>query len=251
MSNIGNYARHAAIWDWSGHNRTSEFEFWCKIAEPYGLKVLSAMCAIGEAGAYMVKKGFDVTALDITKEMIEVGQNRYKALKNLKFVCADIREFQLEDKNYDFAFVGSTDLHHMTSIEDVKKALMSIGQHLRKGGGLGIELWYPSENSWSSPRRKFEPFNNTDESPIKVWKEGQTEYDAEKKTVTIWQEVYIQEGENVEHFTHAFKLQLYNRELLLKVLSECGYQFKKEYGGYDLSSWKPGSSKWIIEAVRI
>lgn len=249
--NIGNYAKHAAIWDWSGYDRTKEFEFWCNLAEPYGKKALSAMCAIGEAGAYMVGKGFDVTALDITKEMIEEGRCRYKDLKNLKFVCSDVRNFELADKTYDFAFIGSTDLHHMQTEEDMIKVLTSIHQHLRSSGGLGLELWYPSESSWTSPKRKFEPLNDIADSAVKVWKEGQTDYDAENQVVTISQEVYIQAGNDVEHFTHAFKLQLFSRELLLKLLNECGYKVKQEYGGYNLESWEPGSSKWIVEAERL
>lgn len=250
INGIGNYSKHASIWDWSGYDRISEFQFWRKMAEVYGKRVLSPMAAIGETAAYMAKNGFVVTASDITKEMVEEGNKRYKDILNLKFVQANICDFEDEEENYDFAFIGTTDIHHLQTEDDLKAALISIHQHLRQGGGLGLELWYPSKQSWSSPRRTFEPLKPMENKKVKVWKEGQTEYNAEKQRVKISQVVYIQEGDNTESFVHEFQLQLFSREWFLGILTECGYSLKSEYGDYTFETWTLESSKWIIELIR-
>jgi hypothetical protein len=249
-NNIGNYSKHAAVWDWSGYDRTEEFEFWCKMAKGYGNKVLSPMAAIGETAAYMAGKGFEVTASDMTKEMVSEGKIKYGNLDNLTFIQDDVRSFNHENKLYDFIFIGTTDLHHLSSEEDLRSALSSIHKHLENGGGLGLELWYPSEQSWGSPRRKFEPLKPMIDKNLRVWKEGQTEYDAQSKRVKISQVVYIQQGDNIEHFEHQFELQLFSREWFLETLSELGYSVKSEYGGYGFEPWNPESFKWIIEAVK-
>jgi len=30
-SDTGNYAQHARFWDWSGHDRTEEDEYWLEV----------------------------------------------------------------------------------------------------------------------------------------------------------------------------------------------------------------------------
>lgn len=248
---VGNYSKHAQIWDWGGYDRTQEFEFWCKLAETYGKNVLSAMAAIGEVGAYMARNGFKVTATDYTKEMIDEGMSRHGNIPNLDFIQADIRNFKFQKKIYDFAFIGSTDLHHLQTEDDIKAALNSIHQHLRSGGGLGLELWYPSNKSWKSPKRIFEPANPKSDEKVRVWKEGETEYSSVNKKVKIHQTVYIQDGNKTESFIHDLELQLFTRKSFLKTLSECGYSIKAEYGGYSWESWTPESPKWIVEAVKV
>lgn len=247
--NIGNYSKHASIWDWGGYDRTPEFKFWCCLGQKYGKNILSAMSAIGEVGAFMAECGLDVTALDFTKEMVEEGLRRYGDISNLVFVQADICDFKL-DKIFDFAFIGSSDLHHLHSIKSIEAALLSINKHLRAGGGLALELWYPSNNSWRTQKCKFEPLKSQFESTKRVWKEGYTSYDAQTKRVLISQEVFIQNEENLEQFTHEFELQLFSRENFFETLSKCGYSVKAEYGGYSFETWSKDSSKWIIEVVK-
>ena len=74
---IGNYARHAQYWDWSGHVRTGEHEHWLKYAIKYGKNVLIPMCVWGETGAYMAQRGMNVTAFDVTPEMVADGKKRF------------------------------------------------------------------------------------------------------------------------------------------------------------------------------
>ena len=82
-NHIGNYAKHAKYWDWSGHDRTEEHEYWFKYARKFGNNVLIPMCAWGETGAYMAQKEMNVTAFDVTPEMIAESKKRFGMLKTL------------------------------------------------------------------------------------------------------------------------------------------------------------------------
>ena len=241
---MGNYAKHAPIWDWSGYDRTNEFEFWYKLAKSYGESALSVMSAIGETGAYLAERGLRVTALDYTEEMIKEGKKRYSSLQNLTFIQADARNYELAC-TYDFAFIGSTDLHHMLNEQDVKKVLTTIKKHLRDGGGLGLELWYASARSWQSKKNKFEPLKQKENQ--KVWKEGSTSYNAESKRVKISQEVYVQKNDTTEQFTHEFEMQLYSKEHMLQMLNACGFELVAEYGSYNFDPFNENSKQWLIE----
>ena len=244
----GNYARHAAIWDWGGVDRTHEFKYWKMEAQAYGSKVLSLMAAIGETGAYLAEAGLSVTALDMTPEMIDEGRRRFDHLENLEFIQADALNFELAEKQYDYAFIGSTDLHHLQSLEQVKQVLCNIAVHLRQNGGLGLELWYPSTNSWTSPRQRFEPQHQVYKQ--QVWKEGSTSYDVISKQVKIKQLVFIKDGENLERFSHELTMQLYEREDVVEVLKMCGFRVIQEYGDFQRNPWSPKSQRWLIAAIK-
>lgn len=87
---IGNYAKHAKVWDWGGVDNTPEYEFWGNCAARCGKNILIPMCALGEAGAYLAQHGFSVTAFDITPEMIEEGKKRFGALRGLQLWNGEI-----------------------------------------------------------------------------------------------------------------------------------------------------------------
>ena len=242
----GNYAEHASVWDWAGNDRSEEFEFWYRMSLRYGDKVLSAMAALGEAGAYLAERGIEVTALDYTQQMIDEGRCRFGHLANLHFVQGDVRDFALGER-FDFAFIGTTDLHHLLTTADVSLALQALGQHLKAGGGLALELWYPAEKSWSTPRRRFASLKS--DAALQVWKEGTTQYNSLTKRITISQQVFKQQGgDHIGQFTHEFELQLYSRSEMLRILLANNFELVAEYGDYSFSRWSKGSGKWILEA---
>ena len=75
-----NYQKLALVWDWDGYDDTEEYEYWCEFSKQYGKNILIPMCAHGKMGAYFAMKGFNVTAFDITSEMIIEGKNRYGSI---------------------------------------------------------------------------------------------------------------------------------------------------------------------------
>ncbi len=250
-NNIGNYARHAQFWDWSGHDRTGEHEHWRKYAAKYGKNVLIPMCAWGETGAYLAKHGMNVTAFDITPEMIAEGKKRYGNIPGLKLYEADVRDFRFDLPPADFCY--SMDFGHILTIEDVKRALVCINNHLRDGGGLVIEtgLRMPDAESNYTPTETFHPLTQV-YPDMKVWKTGETRNDADTGRCYISQTFYAENSSgNVESFDHAFYLQSYTREEWLEACRECGFDVIGEYNDRALASWQSGGSGCrIFEAVK-
>jgi SAM-dependent methyltransferase len=235
MSNdIGNYAQHARFWDWGGNDRTDEHERWLKIAQVHGRNVLIPMCATGETGAYMAKRGMNVTAFDITPEMISEGKKRFGDLLGLRLYEADIRGFRFDIPSVDFCYC--TDFGHIHSIEEVKQALACINTHLRDGGCLVVEtdLRLPDAKSSCTPTETFSPQKQVYPG-IKVWKTGETRNDGETDRTYISQIFYAEsESGSIESFNHAFYMQRYYREEWLAAFKECGFDIADEVdcGGY-------------------
>ncbi len=246
-----NYAKHAEIWGLFSDNRKEEEEFWAYIAKPYGNSILAAMSAAGDMAAALARRGFNVTALDFEKEMIKEGKRRYGDITTLNFIQADLRSLDIPDRQYDFAFIGTSSFHHFLTPAERRNVFRNIANNLRSGGALALELWYPASRSWSSPWRIFEPLSQVSDSYIKIWKKGKSDFDAEKCLITITQEIFMQRGEEIEQFAHSFQMQLFDRKALREMLEEAGYILRKEYGSYKMETWTPESPTWIVEAVKV
>jgi len=250
-NDIGNYTRHAMYWDWGGHDRTNEHEYWYNYAKRYGNNVLIPMCAWGETGAYIAERGMTVTAFDITPEMIAEGKKRFGDVPGLQLLEGDVRDFRFDIPPIDFCF--SMDFGHILTIEDVKKAFTCIHHHLRDGGCLIIEtgLRMPGDESNYYPLETFYPVNQVYPN-LKVWKTGDTRNDAKTGRCYISQTFYAEdENGHVESFDHAFYLQSYDREEWLSAFKECGFNVAKEYSSREVESWQSGGSSFhIFEAVK-
>ena len=246
---LNDYKRQALVWDWDGYDDSPEYEYWCSYAERFGKNVLIPMCAHGKIGAYMAEKGFNVTAFDITPEMIVEGKKRYGNVKELRLTIADLLNLDLKDKHFDFVFIaGSGDLHLLQSIHDVEKALVSLRNHMKTGSCLVLELSLPSSESWISPMRMFHPRvpNYTDK---KIWKENEGKYVAEEKRQYITQTVYIEDDNGTDSFVQSVCLQYYEREEILELLGKCSFDLKGEYKNKQKEPWTHGERFWIVEAT--
>lgn len=246
---IEDYAKHAFVWDWDGYDNTPEYDYWCNYAAQFGKKILIPMCALGQIGAYMAQKGFYITAFDITKEMICEGQKRFGTVKNLSLAIANICDFKFDERNFDFTFLATQDLHLLPDIETVKKAFVSVAGHLRKGACFALELILPFAKSYEYPTRTFHPRvpNYTDK---KVWKDGKSRYDAVTKRHYIDQVVYIQDDNGTESFDYSIILQYFEREEIIRVLNDAGFAIVGEYCNRNKEPWTFQSNEWIVEAIK-
>lgn len=244
------YKKQAYVWDWDGYDNTSEYQYWCEYAKKFGSKVLIPMCSHGQIGAYMANNGFNVVAFDITPEMIAEGKKRYSSASGLSLIVADILDLNLQEKNFDFAFIaGNDDLNLLQTIQEVEQAFLSISKHMRIGACLVLELTLPFGDSWSYPKKIFHPRvpNHTDK---KIWKENEGRYDAKEKRNYINQTVYIEDESGITSFTQNICLQYYERETIIDLLTNCGFAITGEYVNRDKEPWRSSENSWIVEVVK-
>jgi SAM-dependent methyltransferase len=247
---IGNYAKHARFWDWGKFHwdRTPDDEYWYHYANQYGNSVLIPMCALGEAGAYMARHGMNVTAFDITPEMIAEGKKRFGDVPGLRLYEGDVTDFCFDIPPADFCYSG--DFGHILTMDAVKKAFVCINNHLRDGGGLVIETALPPTESHSYPLQTFMP-SKQPYPGLKVWKTGEGRVDADTGRHYISQ-IFYAEAENgqTECFDHSFYLQRYSREEWLAAFAECEFEVKDEYRNREKEPWRKDDRLWIVETVK-
>jgi len=96
-------------------------------------EILDLGCGTGRFAIALAKRGFKVTGLDMTEEMLKIARQKAKKAKiKIKFMKADMRYFRLKKKIRIIWARGS--VGDLTKTEDIKKALVNIKRNLSKNG---------------------------------------------------------------------------------------------------------------------
>lgn len=94
--------------------------------------------------------------------------------------------------------------------------------------------------------KRFDP-RVPKENGTKIWKEGDSSYDAVLKKQEIHQIVYVEKDGKVETFDHYVTLHLYSKDDLFNVIKLCGFEVVGEYCDYNFTSSDNLNSNKFIE----
>lgn len=82
---------------------------------------------------YTFKRYFKVTGVDISKDMLEIARNLNP---EVTYVCGDMRKIELKEC-FDTVVIPDS-IGHMTTVGDLRKAIITASDHLKPGGVLLI-----------------------------------------------------------------------------------------------------------------
>ena len=112
---------------------------WCylnKYLLPEG-SILEIGVATGRYTLELAKRGYTVTAVDMSEKLLEKCRQQVSdegLLKQVEFVLADARDLSaVEKKDFDAVLLMGP-LYHLVEEEDRQTALIEVFNHLREGG---------------------------------------------------------------------------------------------------------------------
>lgn len=239
----------AKYWDCFKKDRTEEISFWARLAKQYGKRILAPMATTGEVAVGLAKKGFEVLALDVRPEMLEICQVRGAGLPNFTVIQADVTDLCLTERQYDFVFLAACEYQVLCSPEDRMIALESIHCVLRPGGGLAFEMMALKPEPQTKEPHEFEPWRPPS-SGVQLRMTSWSEYESESRVHRIHRRLKIEEGDDRKEIAYEVPLQLLSRVEIHSMLAQHGFHKVIEYGDYDYSIYLPNSPRWIVHAER-
>ncbi|MDP4094058.1 MAG: class I SAM-dependent methyltransferase [Bacillota bacterium] len=108
---------------------------------PANAKVLDSSCGNGIQAAALKRNGIDVTATDISEEMINLTE-KYAQSNNLSFPTKRLSWEQLPDNfddEFDVVFCYGNSISHSINKEDMFKNIRSLYKVAKNGGKLVID----------------------------------------------------------------------------------------------------------------
>jgi SAM-dependent methyltransferase len=140
-------ARHRAMWasgDYPSMVETFLLPLGPRLVEACGIgpgmRVLDVAAGTGNASLPAARTGADVTASDLTPELLEAGRRRAEAEElELKWVEADAEHLPFEDASFDVVMssIGAMFAPHHQVVAD------EMVRVCRPGGTIGLLSWTP------------------------------------------------------------------------------------------------------------
>lgn len=110
------------------------------------LKIIDVACGTGSQSIAFAKKGFEVTGIDLSKDMLKIAKNKIKPNYNLKFIYTDASSIPFKNSEFDVASI-SLSLHDMPEKIGLK-VLIEMKRVTKKNGKILIIDYHRPNNKF-------------------------------------------------------------------------------------------------------
>ena len=243
-----------------GHDQ--DLPFWLSLAERACARedepVAEWGAGTGRLAVPLAEAGFDVTAVEISENMLEKGRRKSAAVR---WVRGDMRRARLGRK-YGLAFCAFNSFLCLLSLDDALAFLRNAREHLTPDGAFGVEVsaFTPEELCdapggqvlhhdltrelereplWGTPGRRLERFSIS-------------RYDAASQLLRmrLFYELYDREGKLETKRVHELTIRVVGRGELELMLRLAGFEVEAVYGGFEGEPFTAGSDHIIALARR-
>ncbi|MEJ2212458.1 MAG: class I SAM-dependent methyltransferase [Anaerolineae bacterium] len=246
------YHHWAKTYDYFFGDRGAEIDFWAAVAEPYGRRLLDAMCGTAEVSLALARRGHRVAGLDLSPAMLAVAAQRLAAAadypaRGLSLLLGDVTHIPAVAGSFDFALVGGNGSFNHLDAGAAARALQELRRVLRPGGALGLELVNPHLLKEVYPERTFGPFRPTPPG-VSVEKVSRNRYDATAGLFHIEQMTHFEIGGVQGEFEERFHLHVWPPERVQAMLHAAGFGGVRFYGDYQQGAFDTWSSDLLVVA---
>lgn len=142
------FSQYASYYDlvYSDKDYDGECDFLEQIFEKYCANppktILDVGCGTGNHLIPLAKRGYNVSGIDISEEMLAIARARSKKDGlSVELNEADLRRFDLKSK-FDVCICMFAVLGYINKNADIHSALCAIRKHLHPGGLFVFDVWY-------------------------------------------------------------------------------------------------------------
>jgi SAM-dependent methyltransferase len=228
------------------HAHDYDVPFWLALAEREGAPVVEWGAGTGRVAIPLARAGSDVTAVELSENMIEVGRKKGTPVE---WVRGDMRSVKL-GRRYRLAICAFNSFLCLPSPDDALAYLHNAREHLQPGGLLGIEV------SAFSPEELYDPpggpqlrHDFTRELPQgDLNRFSISRYDAASQLLTmrLFYELYEASGELRSRRAHDLTIRVTGRDELGLMLRLAGFEIDAVYGGFEGETFTSGSDHLIL-----
>ena len=262
-----NFDAFARFYDGDYRDYRDDIQLVLKTARAAGRVALELGCGTGRVLLPLAEDGCHVTGIDTSAALLAVARRKLakhgyasetvasktatEGSRAVRLVQADMTGFELVEKEFDFAFVVSNTLMHVTTQAGQLKALQCAQRHLRAGGLLLIDLFNPDVAYLEAIAgiQELADWWEDEESGATVLKWTTRNVDAARQlqeTVFVYEEVFP-DGRNAQTRL-CFPLRFWWPDEGAILLERAGFTVDKLYGNFDGSPYRTDSERLIFIA---
>ena len=188
--------------------------------------VLDLACGTGKMTFELRDRGYDMTGVDISMEMLSEARNECakRDISDILFLCQSMQDFELYG-TVDACACCLDSLNYLLSYEDIKKCFKLVHNYLIPDGVFVFDMNTPY---------KFEKIygNNAyileDDGSLLAW---QNEYNKKTGICKFYLSVFVENEDGAyERYDEVQKEKCYSVARIKKALSDCGFEILGIYG---------------------
>jgi len=228
-----------------------DLPFWLALAGREAGPVVEWGAGTGRLAAPLAAAGHDVTAVELSTEMVERGKRKGETVE---WVVGDMRSARPE-RLYGLAVCAFNSFLCLLSTDDALAFLRNAREHLIPGGLLGMEVsaFSPEEvvDSPGGPELRHDftralPDGRLDRFSI-------SRYDAASQLMQmrLFYERYGAKGVLESRRAHDLTIRIVGRNELLLMLRLSGFEVEAVYGGFEGEPFTSASDHLVVLARRV
>lgn len=207
--------------------------------------VLDLGCGTGSMTIELAKRGYDMTGIDYSVEMLDIARSRaeeHGLSDKMLWLCQDIREFELYG-TVDLAVSCLDTVNHLTSTSDLSRFLNLVHNYLVPNGLFVFDVngKYKFENIYGNQSYVME----CDDS-FCVW---QNFYNEKTHLCDFYITLFSENPDgSYDRYDEEQRERMYPVRTLKKKLADSGFEFLGAYGNFDFSDGDDDSERIYVVA---
>ncbi len=226
-----------------------DLPFWLALAEREDRPVVEWGAGTGRLAAPLAASGLDVTAVEVSENMIEKGREKGGAVE---WVRGDMRAAAL-GRRYGLAVCAFNSFLCLLSLDDALAFLRNAKVHLEPDGLLGIEVsaFAPEELCEEASGATLRHDFTRESSQGTLQRFSVSRYDAASQLLQmlLFYELYDRAALQNKRM-HELTIRVVGRGELELMLRLAGFEVEAVYGGFEGEPFTAGSDHLIVLARR-
>ena len=218
--------------------------FYEQILQQEGVKPRTAVdlaCGTGSVALLLAQRGLQVTAVDMSEDMLSVAWSKAQELSNPPmFVCQKLQELRLP-RGVDLAVCALDSMDYITDPADCAEAIRRVYKALNPGGIFIFDVNTP-EKLWAMDGQVF---LDEDDDVYCVWR---GEFDEKTNICSYGMDLFQRQG-NVWHRSfEEHREYAYSQEQLTEYLKAAGFTHIEVYADRLFEAPREGEQRIYFKA---
>ena len=245
------YDSLASIYDYEWGDLKGDIEFAAELAEEYGPPILELAVGTGRIAIPLAEKGFEITGIDNSAEMLKICEEKIKLLPDpskLSVELGDMSGFSLGRK-FKFIFVPFNSFLLLSTKKQQEGCLQSVYNHLEDDGCFMVDIFSPDFKLCAEEKSDIRFLRHfyfpPEEKVVIQWEYVERNMAEQVLDIDFLYEAYNKKGE-LERFTRHLTMALIFRFEMQMMLEKNGFEVVDFFGDHERSPFTSKSPQMIF-----